>query len=77
MLYLHKKTGVTYRKLFDAFDVVRQVPMVVYVQITTGAIFTREADAFQTNFDYVGDAQLEIVPRDKNQEEMKLETSER
>jgi len=73
MLYLHKRTNTMYRKLLDAFDVQRQVPMVVYMQLGTGAIFTREADAFEQNFEFKGDAQNEIVPRNKNQGEMNFD----
>jgi hypothetical protein len=73
MLYLHKRTNTMYRKLLDAFDVERQVPMVVYTQLGTGAVFTREADAFAENFEFKGDAQSEIVPRNKNQTELPLD----
>lgn len=70
MLYRHNRTGVLYRTLFNAFDVERQCPSIVYVQVSTGAIFVREEKDFEEKFTFVGDAQAEIVPKDKNQTEM-------
>lgn len=72
MLYRHNRTGVLYRTLFDAFDTERQKPTIIYVQVSTGAIFTRDAEDFEAKFTYVGNAQDEIVPKDKNQTEMNL-----
>ena len=72
MLYQHKRTGDLYRFLLESFSTERQTPTAVYMQISTGAIFDREMKFFMENFNPYGDPQHEIVPKDKNQTELKV-----
>jgi len=72
MLYLHKRTGVVYRYIIEAFDVRTQEDMVVYMSLDTGQVFTREKQKFAENFSFIEDCQGTIVPRDINQTELEV-----
>lgn len=64
MLFTHNRTGIHYRTLFKAFDTERQCPSIVYMQLTTGAIFVRDEKDFDQKFTPLGDPQKNIVPHD-------------
>jgi hypothetical protein len=64
MLFTHNRTGVQYRTLFKAFDTERQCPSIVYMQLTTGAIFVRDEKDFDQKFTPLGDPQKNIIPHD-------------
>lgn len=75
MMYLHNRTGVKYCSLFEAFDVERQRPVMIYMSVegdNQGAIFSRDKEAFMENFRSLGFPQHQIVPKDINQHEMSV-----
>lgn len=73
MIYKHKASGKLYRVILESFSVERQRHSVVYMKLADGAIFDRDADAFDDGFMEVIDPQDMIAPRDVNQGEMNLE----
>lgn len=65
MIYVHRRSGVGYRKLLESFSVERQAHSVVYMAIGSGEIFDRDKEAFEKNFILHNDPQDNIVPKDK------------
>lgn len=67
MIFKHRRTGLHYRTILEAFDVSRQVPMMVYMAMSgdvPGAIFTRELSIFFENFEPIYDPQENIKPKE-------------
>lgn len=64
MIYKHKRTGVLYRRLMDAFQVESQKHSVVYVSMETGQVFCRELGKFMENFDFIVDPQCVIEAKE-------------
>lgn len=63
MIYKHIRTGDLYRVIILSFSVERQKPTVVYMSLTTGAMFDRNKENFDQNFEFVSDPQAAIVPK--------------
>lgn len=75
LMYVHKRTGVKYRAICEAFDVERQRPTVIYMSVegdNQGAIFSRDREHFMMNFYHYSAPQANIIPKDTNQHEMSV-----
>jgi len=57
-IYRHIKSGTLYEKLMDANLEANQAPMVVYRSQTTGAVWIRSLDEFESKFELVSSQAL-------------------
>ena len=65
MIFKHKTSGKHYRAITRGFSVELQVTVIVYMCLTTGAVFVRAEDQFRNKMDMVGPAEDKISPRKK------------
>jgi len=63
MLFTHKESGKSYRAISNAFSIELQKMVVIYIQVGTGAMFTREQEDFQKKFKMEHPAEGYIKPK--------------
>lgn len=65
MIFRHKKSGDHYRAITRGFSVELQVPVIIYMCLSTGAVFVRAEDDWRKKFHMEYPAESKIEPREK------------